>query len=86
MPKGKPHIHTAKFRRCVKEVAAKGRGYNPYAICSSSIKYKENILPSHRREGKIHGMPKKAIEKMIASPKTPKRLKAFWIQKLKKVA
>jgi hypothetical protein len=35
-------------------------------------------------ERKIHGMPLKTIEKMVKSKKTPKRLKAFWINKLKK--
>jgi len=46
----KPHIHTAKFRRCIKEVSKKGKGkYNPFAVCKASIGYEKSILPSHRR-------------------------------------
>lgn len=79
---GKRHIHSAKFRRCVKEVAAKGMGYNPYAVCMTSIGYKGSMMPEGQ---KIHGMPLVAIEKMVKNPKTPKRLKAFWQKQLKKV-
>jgi hypothetical protein len=82
---GKRHIHSAKFDRCVKEVSAKGGGYNPYAVCESSIGYKGSILPQHMKGKKIHGMPLKAIEKMVKSKKTPKRLKAFWIKQMKRV-
>jgi hypothetical protein len=32
------HIHTKKFERCVKEVGAKSPGYNPYAVCTASVK------------------------------------------------
>jgi hypothetical protein len=35
-------------------------------------------------ERKIHGMPLVAIEKMVKNPRTPKHLKAFWVNKLKK--
>lgn len=44
-------VHTAKFDRCVKAVSKKSKGkVNPYAVCSASLKYEENILPSHRRK------------------------------------
>lgn len=33
----------------------------------------------------IDGMPLKTIKAMLKSPKTPKRLKAAWKMKLKKV-
>jgi len=50
MPKGKKHIHTAKFRRCVRKVAKKSRGkYNPYAVCQAAIGYKGSILRSSRK-------------------------------------
>jgi hypothetical protein len=87
MPKGR-HIHSAKFRRCVREVSESrydGRKYNPYAVCSASIKYKENILKGHRKSGKIRGMPRAAIEKMLKNPRTPAHLKAYWTKQLKKV-
>jgi hypothetical protein len=43
-------IHTAKFRRCVKEVSKKSKGkVNPFAACEASIGYEGSVLPSHRR-------------------------------------
>lgn len=78
MPKGKPHIHSAKFRRCVRKVSARGERYNPYAVCEASIGYKGSIARGHRR------MPRKAIEKMLSNPRTPAHLKAYWRKRLKK--
>ena len=50
MPKGKKHIHTAKFRRCVRKVAKKSRGkYNPYAVCEAAIGYEGSIARSSRK-------------------------------------
>ena len=46
--KGKlKRLHTAKFRRCVKEVSESpydGRKYNPYAVCFSAIGRKGSLL------------------------------------------
>jgi len=54
MPKGKKHIHTAKFRRCVKKVRAKSKGkYNPYAVCEAAIGYKRSIIKGHRKLRKV---------------------------------
>ena len=36
-------------------------------------------------EKRVSGMPVKAIEKMIANPKTPKHLKESWKRKLKEM-
>jgi hypothetical protein len=46
----KPHIHTAKFRRCVKKVKRVSHGkYNPYAVCEYAIGYKGSIARGHTR-------------------------------------
>jgi hypothetical protein len=99
MPKGRKHIHTAKFRRCVKEVSKKSKGkYNPYAVCEASMGYEESMVPLHMRSRKeqldvesqyypekIKGMPAIAVLKMVRSRKTPKALKAYWKNQLKRV-
>jgi hypothetical protein len=78
---GKRHIHTAKFRRCVKKVRAKSKGkYNPYAVCEHAIGYEGSFTKK-----KVHGMPLTAIEKMVKNPRTPKHLRAYWQKQLKKV-
>jgi hypothetical protein len=82
MPK-RPHIHSEKFRRCVKKVSESrydGRVYNPYAVCMASVK--KPLLSRHKRTGK---MPRKAIEKMLKNPRTPKGLKAYWKKQLGEV-
>lgn len=78
---GKRHIHTAKFRRCVKAVS-KAKGYNPYAVCAASIPSKERFVKGVK---KVHGMPVTAIEKMVKNPRTPKHLRAYWQNQLKKL-
>src|SRR5262245_15841397 len=40
----KPHIHTAKFRRCVEEVEAKNPDVNAFAVCMASIGKEEALL------------------------------------------
>jgi hypothetical protein len=30
-------IHTAKFRRCVREVELQGTAKNPYAVCTKAL-------------------------------------------------
>lgn len=32
------HLHSKKFVRCVKEVSKSSPGYNPYAVCMTSVK------------------------------------------------
>ena len=52
---GMRHIHSAKFRRCVRKVKAKQAScigcphYNPYAVCEASIGYKGSVLKGSRR-------------------------------------
>lgn len=46
----KAHIHTAKFRSCVKKIKKSGAPVNAYAVCESAIGYKGSVLPSHMRE------------------------------------
>lgn len=46
---GKGHIHTDKWHRCIEHVKKRGGGYDPYAVCTSSIGYKGSINPEHRR-------------------------------------
>lgn len=47
-------IHTKKWDRCVKDVEKKnkenGTDYNPYAVCTDSIGYKDSVKKSHRRK------------------------------------
>ena len=76
--------HTAKFRRCVREVEAKSHGmYNPYAVCSASIGRHESVFVRSKHSKKK--MPTKAIKAMLKSKKTPPQLKKYWLHKLKKV-
>jgi hypothetical protein len=49
--KGKGHIHTDKWHRCIEHVEAKGGGYEPHAVCTHAIGYKESINPEHRTPG-----------------------------------
>lgn len=85
MPKGKKHIHTKKFRRCVKKVKAKSKGrYNPYKVCERAIGYEGSFEHSSMKK-KINGMPLIAIEKMVKNPRTPKHLRAYWSKQLKRV-
>jgi len=52
--KGKlKRIHTAKFRRCVKEVEESpynGRKVNPYAVCMASIGKEKAFLKGARKK------------------------------------
>lgn len=48
--KGKGHIHTDKWHRCVEKVKAKSPGVEPHAVCTSSIGYEGSINPEHRRK------------------------------------
>jgi hypothetical protein len=46
---GRKKAHTAKWDRCTRKVKAKsGSQYNPYAVCTDSIKYEEAFLKKSR--------------------------------------
>lgn len=49
--KGEGHIHTDKWHRCIEHVKAKGGGYDPYAVCTHAIGYKESVNPEHQTPG-----------------------------------
>jgi hypothetical protein len=49
--KGEGHIHSEKWHRCIQHVKAKGKGYDPYAVCTFSIGYKDSVNPEHRTPG-----------------------------------
>lgn len=46
-------IHTRKFDRCVRDVKAKGGGYDPFAVCTSSLGYRGSIKAGHRRKNPV---------------------------------
>lgn len=48
--KGKGHIHTDKWHRCIEHVKSKSPGVDPYAVCTHSIGYAGSVNPEHRRQ------------------------------------
>ena len=49
VPKGKKGIHTAKFHRCVTEVAKSGSADNPYAVCMAKLGKEKAVKKPHRK-------------------------------------
>lgn len=49
--KGKGHIHTDKWHRCIEHVKANSPGAEPHAVCTHSIGYGGSINPEHQTPG-----------------------------------
>jgi hypothetical protein len=50
--KGKGHIHTDKWHRCVEKVKAQGGDVEPHAVCTSSLGYEGSVNPEHQTRKK----------------------------------
>lgn len=49
VPKGDKGIHTAKFHRCVTEVAKSRSAENPYSVCMAKLGREKAVKKSHRK-------------------------------------